>query len=139
MQNYRIIDKIGTGSYSTVFRGEDLHTGEIVAMKVMRFTYASGKKTQDIELKALKKFQSNPCIIKLKEHFLENDTLVLVFELAGIDMVEFTQQLIENERRTFSTNEVRVISYQVAMALAEMHRQNHMHRDLKPENILIDP
>lgn len=70
MQNYKIIEQIGTGSYSTVFRGEDLRTGELVALKVMRFLYASSKKTQDIELTALQKFQSNPCIIKLKEYFL---------------------------------------------------------------------
>lgn len=122
MQNYKIIDQIGTGSYSTVFRGEDLRTGEIVALKVMRFVYASFKRTQDIELKVLKKFQLNPCIIKLKEHFLENDTLVLVFELAGIDLVEHSRQVIETLQRTFTTNEVKIISYQVAVALADMHR-----------------
>lgn len=92
MQNYRIIEQIGTGSYSTVFRAEDLRTRELVAVKVMKFFYSAGKKLQDIELATLRKFQNNPCIIKLKEHFFENEVLVLVFELAGLDMVEYSRQ-----------------------------------------------
>jgi hypothetical protein len=38
----------------------------------MKFFYSAGKKMQDIELTTLLRFQSNPCIIKLREHFFEN-------------------------------------------------------------------
>jgi serine/threonine protein kinase len=65
--------------------------------------------------------------------------MVLVFELAGLDLVEYSRQFGEANRRMFNTEEVRVLSYQVAMALVEMHNGKYMHRDLKPENILIDP
>lgn len=77
-------------------------------------------------------------MIRLRDHFLENDVMVLVFELAGLDLVEYSRQFKETHRRMFNTEEVRIMSYQIAMALADMHAENYMHRDLKPENILID-
>lgn len=69
-QNYTLFEKIGSGSYSTVFRAKDNRDGRFVALKIMKFPYSKGKRLQDMELNALKKFKSNPCVIPLLESFI---------------------------------------------------------------------
>lgn len=132
MENYNVIEQIGTGSYSTVYRAVDLLTNDIVAIKVMKFFYSKGKKLQDNELKTLKKFQGNPCIIGLRQFFIQNDVMVMVFELAGPNLLDYYKEFRETLKRTFNINEIKLITYQVAMALADMHHDQYMHRDLKP-------
>lgn len=61
-------------------------------MKVMKFFYSKGKKLQDNELKTLKKFQGNPCIICLRQYFIENDVMVMIFELAGPNLVDYYRE-----------------------------------------------
>jgi serine/threonine protein kinase len=65
MQNFTILEKVGSGSYSTVYRARDNRNQHIVALKIMKFPYTKGKRLQDMELTALKKFKSNPCVISL--------------------------------------------------------------------------
>lgn len=132
MEKYNVIEQIGTGSYSTVYRAIDLTSNDIVAIKVMKFFYSKGKKLQDNELKTLKNFQGNPCIICLRHYFIQNDVMVMVFELAGPNLLDYYKEFRETLRRTFNVNEIKLIAYQVAMALADMHREKFMHRDLKP-------
>jgi serine/threonine protein kinase len=48
-----------------VYRARDNRNQHIVALKIMKFPYTKGKRLQDMELTALKKFKSNPCVISL--------------------------------------------------------------------------
>ncbi len=36
-EKYEILDKIGQGSYATVFRGQNKETGETVAIKIIEY------------------------------------------------------------------------------------------------------
>ena len=136
MQNYRLLEEVGTGSYSVVYRAEDLRNGSIVAVKVMKFFYSHARKLQDTELVALKLFQNCPCVVRLLDHFIEEDVMVLVFELGGATLLQVYQDL-RNQQYRFTEKEIKLVSYQVAVALAEVHSKRFMHRDLKPENILL--
>lgn len=89
MQNYVILSQLGSGSYSTVYKAKDIRTNCQVALKVMKFPYSKAKRLQDRELKALKKFRENPCIIQLVEDFIENDIMTMVFELGGITLIDY--------------------------------------------------
>lgn len=89
MQNFTLLDKIGSGSYSTVYRARDQRTNQTVALKIMKFPYSKGKRLQDMELIALKKFKSNPCVIQLLECFMENDIMYMVFELGGSTLIDY--------------------------------------------------
>lgn len=131
MHNYRLLEQVGTGSYSTVFRAEDLRNGRMVAVKHMKFFYSKATKLQDTELLALQLFSECPCVVRLLEHFIEQDVMVLVFELAGPTLLQVYQQLRSQQLRMHE-RDIRLIVYQVAVALAEVHSKGFMHRDLKP-------
>lgn len=135
MQNFTLLEKIGSGSYSTVYRAKDLRTQQTVALKIMKFPYSKGMRLQDMELAALKKFRSNPCVIQLLECFKVDDVMHMVFELGGLTLIDYYRR----HEGKFTEEEVKVIGYQIALALQDMHRCSYMHRDLKPENIMIDP
>jgi serine/threonine protein kinase len=48
MQNFTIMEKVGSGSYSTVYRARDNRTQHLVALKIMKFPYTKGKRLQDM-------------------------------------------------------------------------------------------
>jgi serine/threonine protein kinase len=47
MENYKILQQIGTGTYSNVYLAEDLRSKQTVALKVMKFFYSQAQKLQD--------------------------------------------------------------------------------------------
>jgi serine/threonine protein kinase len=62
--------------------------------------------------------------------------MIMVFEIGGINLIDYYRS---KGKIGLSESEIKVVAYQIALILEEMHRSNYMHRDLKPENILIDP
>jgi serine/threonine protein kinase len=46
MQNFTIVERLGSGSYSTVYKAKDNRTQQLVALKVMKFPYSKGKRLQ---------------------------------------------------------------------------------------------
>lgn len=61
----------------------------------------------------------------------------MAFELGGTTLIDYYRKHARTNK--FTEEEVKIISYQIAVALSDMHRFNYMHRDLKPENIMIEP
>lgn len=47
MENYQLLEEVGNGSYSIVYRAQDIRSGQIVAVKVMKFYYSKASKLQD--------------------------------------------------------------------------------------------
>ena len=66
-----MIKKLGEGSFSEVFKAQDIKTGEFVAMKCIKKRY-SNKETVDSlrEIRALKRLSSHKNIISLLEVIL---------------------------------------------------------------------
>jgi hypothetical protein len=53
-----------------------------------------------MELKALKKFRHNPCVIQIVEDFIEDDVMSMVFELGGMTLIDYYRRQLETEKRT---------------------------------------
>jgi serine/threonine protein kinase len=70
ISDYRMIKKIGTGGFSKVMLGENLHTGEKVALKIMKNSNtkqgAQRKDLYNAEVTAMKELD-HPNLIKLKD------------------------------------------------------------------------
>ena len=66
-----MIKKLGEGTFSEVFKAQDIKTGEFVAMKCIKKRY-SNKETVDSlrEIRALKRLSSHKNIISLLEVIL---------------------------------------------------------------------
>ncbi len=133
---YLLIEKIGSGGFSEVWKAKDLEANEIlVAVKI----YSPQKGLDNIGLELFKKEYSlvydlnHPNILKPNYYgnHKNHPYLVIPYCPNGTAM-----------RLVGRINEkllARLI-HQIASALAYMHSRKNpvLHRDIKPENILID-
>jgi len=76
-------------------------------------------------------------IVKLKEVVRVNNELSFIFEYIKTNILS---KYNEFKQKGFNLSEdfIKVIAFQIADALANIHRHGYFHRDLKPENIMID-
>jgi len=133
MDRYKIIKEVGDGTFGSVWRAINKHTGEIVAIKKMKRKYYSWEECINLrEVKSLRKM-NHPNIVKLKEVIREHDILYFVFEYMECNLYH----LIKDRVKLFSEAEIRNWCFQVFQGLACMHQRGYFHRDLKPENLLV--
>ena len=134
---YLIIQELGYGAYSKVFRVEHKKTNEVFACKEI-----SKSKMKDIQ-----KFKNeinimsqcdHPNIVKLVEIY--EDRLhydIIMEELSGGTLTERLLKKMEEEGETFSEKEAAIIFKQIMSAINYCHCKGIVHRDLKLENVLF--
>ena len=67
-KEYRLIKKLGEGTFSEVFKAQSLKTGEFVAIKCMKENYKNIEAVNNLaEVRALKRLSTHKNIIKLLE------------------------------------------------------------------------
>jgi len=131
------LNRIGEGTYGTVYRARDKESGEIVALKKLRMKKEKGgfPLTSVREIKILKAMK-HPNIVNLKEVSVgkKSDSIFLVFEYCEHDF----GGLLDRIDRPFSEAEVKTIMLQLLSSVEYMHSNFVLHRDLKLSNLLMN-
>lgn len=70
-----------------------------------------------MELYTLKKFGMTPTVITLKESFVDEGYLILVFELLDNNLIDYYKMLRNVESRELTSDEIKSVLYQVCLAL----------------------
>lgn len=132
---YEIIEKIGGGGMSIVYKAKCRVLNRYVAIKVLR-----DELTSDPDFVAKFKQESlsaaslaHPNIVNIYDTGIEEDIYYIVMEFVK---GETLKKYIQKKGR-LSEQETIKISRQVAEALKHAHTNNIVHRDIKPHNILI--
>ena len=81
MDKYKILNKVGEGTFGSVTKAVNQQTNEVVAIKTLKLTQSWEEATQQMEIKALRKLNSHPNVIKIYELIRRNDTIYIVQEL----------------------------------------------------------
>lgn len=134
IEEFNIIEKIGSGGYSIVYLVENKKTGKKYALKCAdRFKKGKDRSERThIEIKVLENLKHKN-IIRLKGWFEDKTTIYLVLEyIPGKDCSKFFKQTLPNKK------EIKYIMKQLVEAIMYIHKNNIAHRDVKLENILID-
>ena len=140
---YRVIEKIGKGSFGQVVRAFDTRNNCEVAIKIIKSKrpFFFQAKTEIELLKFLNEKDPNDqwFVVRLKETFVHHKHQCLVFEMLANNLYE----LLRNTRfRGVSLNLIKKFARQILKCLAflSLPEVNIIHCDLKPENILLrDP
>ncbi|KAK9946715.1 hypothetical protein M0R45_012162 [Rubus argutus] len=134
---YKILNKMGEGTFGRVLECWDRQTREYVAIKVVR----SIRKYRDaamIEVDVLnhiaKNDKGNSCCVQIRNWFDYRNHICIVFEKLGPSLFDFLKR---NKYCPFPVDLVREFGRQLLESVAYMHDLCLIHTDLKPENILL--
>ncbi|XP_062864144.1 MAPK/MAK/MRK overlapping kinase-like isoform X2 [Trichomycterus rosablanca] len=136
MNNYKIIKKIGEGTFSEVMKVQNLKDGKQYACKSMKQSINSLEQAYNLrEVQAMKRLSLHPNILQLQELVYDQETksLCLICELMEMNIYE----LIRGRQHPLPESKAKHYMYQLCKALDHMHSNGIFHRDVKPENILI--
>ena len=134
-ERYEILEKIGTGGMSDVYKGKDHKLNRFVAVKVLKQEFSENANFVSkfrIEAQAAAGLM-HPNIVNVYDVDDENDIYYIVMELVeGITLKKY----IEKKAR-LSYKEAVSIAIQVSMGIEAAHNNHIIHRDIKPQNIII--
>ncbi|KAJ1924078.1 negative regulator of the PHO system [Tieghemiomyces parasiticus] len=134
---YKRSDKLGEGTYATVFKGEDTQTGAIVALKDIHYDPEEGTPSTAVREIALMKELRHENIVRLLHVEQTENNLVMVFEFMDKDLKKYMDTMGAPGTGALSPMTIRQFLYHLLQGLAFCHDRRVLHRDLKPQNLLI--
>ncbi|XP_051132142.1 cyclin-dependent kinase F-1 [Andrographis paniculata] len=130
---YEILECIGSGAYSDVYKARRRSDSLIVALKEVH-DYQSAFR----EIEALQMLQNCPNIVALHEYFYsEDEDAVLVLEYLPTDLAAVVKAAKKEWEDGIGVGEVKRWMVQILRGVDACHRNSIVHRDLKPSNLLI--
>lgn len=132
---YEILEKIGAGGMSDVYKAKDQVLGRFVAVKVLKPEFA-----EDVNF--VTKFHTeaqsaaglqHPNIVNIYDVGSEEHMHYIVMEyVEGITLKTYIEK-----KGQLNYKEAISIAIQVARGIEAAHNNNIVHRDIKPQNIMI--
>lgn len=127
---YKIIDKLTNGTFGTIYKGENIRTGEFVAIKFEPKNCIM--KSLKNEAKIYQYLGKQDGFPQLK-WFGSNDTnTYLVIDLLGVSLSEMLKKY-----KAFSLKSVLLLGIQIIKRVQTLHNFHLLHRDIKPDNFLF--
>ncbi len=132
---YEVLEKIGTGGMSDVYRAKDHILGREVAIKVLKSEFCG-------DATFVAKFRSeaqsaagleDPNIVNIYDVGSENGMHYIVMEyIDGITLKTYIEK-----KGQLNYKEAISIAIQVGRGIGAAHAKSIIHRDIKPQNIII--
>uniref|UniRef100_A0AAX7V0F4 cyclin-dependent kinase n=1 Tax=Astatotilapia calliptera TaxID=8154 RepID=A0AAX7V0F4_ASTCA len=131
--SYLSLEKLGEGTFASVYKGISRINGQLVALKVIRMKTEEGVPFNAIREASLLKRLKHANIVLLHDIIHTRETLTFVFEYLQTDLAQYMIQHPGGLRY----HNVRIFMFQLLRGLCYIHSRRILHRDLKPQNLLI--
>ncbi len=132
---YEVIDKVGAGGMSDVYKAKDHILGREVAIKVLKqefsedATFVAKFRTEAQSAAGLE----HPNIVNIYDVGSENGRYFIVMEyVEGITLKTYIEK-----KGQLNFKEAISIAIQVGRGIEAAHSKGIIHRDIKPQNIII--
>jgi len=133
---YELLEKIGQGAFSKIYRGRNIRTNELIAIKIE-------PKTATIKL-----LQNETRIYKYLNETRHQTTHVPIMKWFGVDptnyymVISLLGKSLETFKREEPTGRISLlttlhIGIQMIRLLKFIHASQLIHRDVKPDNFLF--
>ena len=140
IHNFKILDKIGEGAYSSVYKILRLEDNIEYALKKVKLQNLSEKEKLNAlnEVRILASIR-NPNVICYKETFIDeaSNSLCIVMEYA--DNGDLFQKILEHQRNGtfFPENQIWFYFIEIVKGLKALHSLKIFHRDMKSANVFL--
>lgn len=136
IEDFRVGNLLGKGSFAGVYRAESIHTGLEVAIKMIdkKAMYKAGmvqRVQNEVKIHCQLK---HPSILELYNYFEDNNYVYLVLEMCHNGEMN---RYLKNRRKPFSENEARHFMHQIITGMLYLHSHGILHRDLTLSNLLL--
>ena len=132
---YEVLEKVGTGGMSDVYKAKDHRLNRMVAVKVLKQEFSENATFVSkfrVEAQAAAGLM-HPNIVNVYDVGEEKSSYYIIMELVnGITLKKYIEK-----KGKLSPREAVTVAIQVAIGLAAAHRNHIIHRDIKPQNIII--
>uniref|UniRef100_A0A8C5WHM9 Serine/threonine-protein kinase 4 n=1 Tax=Leptobrachium leishanense TaxID=445787 RepID=A0A8C5WHM9_9ANUR len=129
---FDILEKLGEGSYGSVFKASHKETSEIVAIK--QIPVESDLQEIIKEISIMQQCDS-PQVVKYYGSYFKNTDLWIVMEYCGGGSVS---DIIRLRKQTLKEDEIATILQSTLKGLEYLHFMRKIHRDIKAGNILLN-
>ena len=129
-KKYRIIKKIGQGSFGAVYMGKSISENKEVALKFEKINETEGLLKSEAMFLYKAKGSGVPELLsfgKIKNYY------VLVEPLLGKNLYD----IFDRYGKGFSIEDTSLIAIQVLDRIRSVHSKFIIHRDIKPDNFLV--
>ena len=132
-EDYKILEKVGEGSFGTVFHALDRKTGKEVALKKIRV-----RDVRVLPINALRELNSlrllhHPNVIGLLGTHTHGSNLVLVLPFVPCSL----GALLSRRDAPLPESHASSLARMLLQGLSAIHAEGLLHRDIKPNNLLI--
>ncbi|XP_059961807.1 serine/threonine-protein kinase PLK4 isoform X1 [Mesoplodon densirostris] len=136
IEDFKVGNLLGKGSFAGVYRAESIHTGLEVAIKMIdkKAMYKAGmvqRVQNEVKIHCQLK---HPSILELYNYFEDNNYVYLVLEMCHNGEMN---RYLKNRRKPFSENEARHFMHQIITGMLYLHSHGILHRDLTLSNLLL--
>ena len=129
---YKILQKVGQGNYGSVYKIQNIKSGQILAAKICKIE-SNNSESFKREINMLKQCDS-PYILKYYASYIKKNMIWIVLEFCDggsiLDIMRITNEF-------YTEKEIASIIKMVLKGLQFLHAQKKIHRDIKAGNILL--
>ncbi len=130
-EKYLVLEKLGEGGISTVYRVKHLHLNKVYALKILQQVKPESTLRFQQEAKAVTLLR-HPNIVGVVDFGVSDGRPYMVMEcVEGQSLSSY----VKNEKP--DSVELARICSEICLALAHSHERGVVHRDIKPGNILV--
>ncbi|KAI1607874.1 non-specific serine/threonine protein kinase [Exophiala viscosa] len=134
--SFQQLEKLGEGTYATVYKGRNRQTGELVALKEIHLDSEEGTPSTAIREISLMKELKHENIVTLYDVIHTENKLMLVFEYMDKDLKKYMDA--RGDRGQLDQVTIKRFMQDLLRGTAFCHENRVLHRDLKPQNLLIN-
>ena len=141
LNEFEQLKRIGTGSYSNVYKVSRIEDGKEYALKKVKMTGLSSKEKENAlnEVRILASI-NHPNVISYKEAFIDHPSSSLCIIMEYADDGDLLERIKQQKKlhKYMKEQEIMSIFVQVVRGLKQIHKLNIMHRDLKSANVFLN-
>ncbi|CEO99960.1 non-specific serine/threonine protein kinase [Plasmodiophora brassicae] len=131
-QLFDLLERLGQGSYGSVFKARDRRDGKTVAVKVIPVENDLTDLMKEI---AILERCCSAYIVQYKGSFRRENEIWIVMEFCCAGSLADIMHIC---KLTLNEEQIAAVCKQIVAGLEYLHSQRHIHRDIKCGNILLD-